>query len=117
MGRETLKIVLSLLGAGALALCVLVGMQAVLLSGHARSSGAELFRFQLSSMFALAVFAGVAIVVYARLSRREPPRRRMPGRPQSRPHPHEGPGESPGEGPGKSPGEGKDKRWETGRNG
>lgn len=85
MGRETLKIVLSLLGAGALAVCVLVGMQAILLSGHARSRGAELFRFQLSSMFALAIFAGAAIVIYARLSRYGPRRRLTSGRPEERP--------------------------------
>ena len=83
MGRETLKIVLSLAGAGALALCVLVLMQAILLSGHPYSRNAELFRFQLSSMFALAIFAGLAIVIYARLSRYRP-RRQTPGRPEDR---------------------------------
>jgi hypothetical protein len=80
MGRETLKIVFSLLGAGMLALCVLLLTQAVLLSGHAHNRGAELFRFQLSSMFALAIFAGAAIVIYARLSRYSPRARRTPGR-------------------------------------
>lgn len=83
MGRETLKIVLSLVGAGALALCVLVLMRAILLSGHPHSRNAELFRFQLSSMFALAIFAGLAIVIYARLSR-DRPRRQTPGRTEDR---------------------------------
>jgi hypothetical protein len=83
MGRETLKIVLSLLGAGAFALCVLVLTQAILLSGHPHSRGAELFRFQLSSMFALAIFAGTAIVIYARLSRYKP--RLTRGEPGERP--------------------------------
>lgn len=85
MGRETLKIVLSLLGAGAFSLCVLVLTQAILLSGHPHSRGAELFRFQLGSMFALAIFAGTAIVIYARLSRYQPRRRLTPGGPGGRP--------------------------------
>ena len=94
MGRETVKIVLSLLGAGAFALCVLVLMQAILLSGHPNSRGAELFRFQLSSMFALAIFAGTAIVIYARLSRYKPRRKLSPKGPgerlQSGAHPKTG---------------------------
>jgi hypothetical protein len=84
MGRETLKIVLSLLGAGIVALCGLVLMQAILLSGHSASRGAELFRFQLSSMFAMAIFAGVAIAIYARLSLHKRERKRTPEEPQGR---------------------------------
>jgi hypothetical protein len=82
MGRETLKIVLSLLGAGAFALSTWVLMQAILLSGHRLDRGALLFRFQLSSMFALAIFAGLAIVIYARLSRYQRARRPGAGRPK-----------------------------------
>jgi hypothetical protein len=70
MQRATLKIVLSLLGAGAVGLCVFVFLEAVLPGAQApAAAGTVLFRFQLSSMIAMAVFAGLAIVIYVRLSR------------------------------------------------
>ena len=50
-------------------LCVFVLLEAVLPGAHAPAVGAVLFRFQLSSMIAMAVFAGLAIVIYVRLSR------------------------------------------------
>ncbi len=69
MGSATLKIVLSLVGAGAVSFCVFVLLEAMLSRAHAASAGAVLFRFQLSSMIAMGVFAGLAIVIYVRLSR------------------------------------------------
>jgi hypothetical protein len=66
MQRATFKIVLSLLGAGVIGLCVFVLLEAVLPGAQAP---AVLFRFQLSSMIGMAVFAGLAIVIYVRLSR------------------------------------------------
>jgi hypothetical protein len=65
MGHATLKIALSLVGAGTVAFCVFVLLEAML-----RSAGSVLFRFQLSSMMAMGVFAGIAILIYVRLSRR-----------------------------------------------
>jgi hypothetical protein len=67
MQRATLKIVLSLVGAGVVGLCVFVLLEGVL--PGAQAPGTVLFRFQLSSMIAMAVFAGLAIVIYVRLSR------------------------------------------------
>jgi hypothetical protein len=69
MQRATLKIVLSLVGAGVVGFAVFVLLEALLPGAHAPAVGAELFRFQLSSMIAMAVFAGLAIVIYVRLSR------------------------------------------------
>jgi hypothetical protein len=69
MGRATLKIVLSLVAAGAVGLVVFVLLEAMLPRAHALP-GTMLFRFQLSSMIAMAVFAGLAIVIYVRLSRK-----------------------------------------------
>ena len=69
MGRSTFKIVLSLAGAGAIGFCVFVLLEAVLPEAHPPDAGTALFRFQLSSMIAMAVFAGLAIVLYIRLSR------------------------------------------------
>jgi hypothetical protein len=69
MQRATLKIVLSLLGAGVVGVCVFVLLEAVLRGAQAPAARAALFRFQLSSMIAMAVFAGLAIVIYVRLSR------------------------------------------------
>jgi hypothetical protein len=71
MGRATLKIVLSLVGAGAVGFAVFVLLEALLPGAHPPSAGAVLFRFQLSSMIGMAVFAGLAIVLYVRLSRRD----------------------------------------------
>jgi hypothetical protein len=68
MQRATLKIVLSLVGAGVGGLCVFVLLEAILPGAHAPAA-TLLFRFQLSSMIAMAVFAGLAIVIYVRLSR------------------------------------------------
>ncbi len=68
MGRATLKIALSLVVAGAVAFCVFVLLEAMLLP----RAGSVLFRFQLSSMVAMGVFAGLAIVIYVRLSRSWP---------------------------------------------
>jgi hypothetical protein len=62
MGSATLKIVLSLLGAGVVSWGVLLLLESML-------PGAPLFRFQLSSTVAMAIFAGAAIVIYVRLSR------------------------------------------------
>jgi hypothetical protein len=69
MGRATLKIVLSLAGAGTIGFCVFVMLEALLPGAHAPKAGAALFRFQVSSMIAMGVFAGIAIVIYVRLSR------------------------------------------------
>jgi hypothetical protein len=71
MGRATLKIVLSLVLAGAVGFGVLVFLEALLPGAYGSARGAALFRFQLSSMIAMAVFAGLAIVIYVRLSRRD----------------------------------------------
>jgi hypothetical protein len=62
MGSANLKIVLSLLGAGVAGWGVLILLEALL-------PLAALLRFQLSAMIAMAVFAGVAVVIYVRLSR------------------------------------------------
>lgn len=70
MGRATLKIVLSLVGASAVGLVVFVLLEAMLSAAHTPIPGKVLFRFQLSSMIAMAVFAGLAIVIYVRLSRK-----------------------------------------------
>jgi Na+/phosphate symporter len=69
MQRATLKIVLSLVGAGVIGFGVFVLLEALLPRAHVPAVGAVLFRFQLSSMIAMAVFAGLAIVIYVRLSR------------------------------------------------
>jgi hypothetical protein len=69
MQRATLKIVLSLAVAGVTGFGVFVLLEALLPGEHATAAGAVLFRFQLSSMIAMAVFAGLAIVIYVRLSR------------------------------------------------
>lgn len=69
MQRATLKIVLSLAGAGVVGFGVFVLLEAVLPGAHGLAAGAVLFRFQLSSMIAMAVFAGLAVVIYVRLSR------------------------------------------------
>ena len=68
---KTWKIVLSLAGAGAAALGVFVLLEALLSAARGSAPGAVLFRFQLSSMIAMAVFAGLAIVIYVRLARRD----------------------------------------------
>jgi len=65
MGHATLKIALSLVGAGTVAFGVFVLLEATL-----RGAGSVLFRFQLSSTVAMGVFAG--IVIYVRLSRNWP---------------------------------------------
>jgi hypothetical protein len=70
MGRATLKIVLSLVGAGAVGLGVFVCLETLLPKAHTPIPGTVLFRFQLSSMIAMAIFAGLAIVIYVRLSRK-----------------------------------------------
>jgi hypothetical protein len=71
MARTTLKIVVSLAGAGAIGFGVFVLLEALLPASHARVADAILFRFQLSSMIGMGVFAGLAIVFYVRLSRKE----------------------------------------------
>jgi hypothetical protein len=70
IGRTTLKIILSLVLAGAVAFAVLVLLEAMLPGTHQPARDAALFRFQLSAMIAMAVFAGLAIVIYLRLSRK-----------------------------------------------
>jgi hypothetical protein len=69
MQQATLKIVLSLVGAGVVGFGVFVLLEALLPGARAPAAGAVLFRFQLSSMIGMAVFAGLAIVIYVRLSR------------------------------------------------
>jgi hypothetical protein len=69
MQRATLKIVLSLLGGGVVGFGVFVLLEALLPGAQPPTAGAVLFRFQLSAMIAMAVFAGLAIVIYVRLSR------------------------------------------------
>ncbi len=69
IGSATLKIVLSLAGAGAISFCVFVLLEALLSRTPAANPGGVLFRFQLSSMVAMGVFAGFAIVIFVRLSR------------------------------------------------
>jgi hypothetical protein len=69
MQRATLKIVLSLVGAGAVGFGAFLVLEAVLPGAYPPAAGAVLFRFQLSSMIAMGVFAGLAIVIYVRLSR------------------------------------------------
>jgi hypothetical protein len=61
MGRATLNIVLSVAGASLVGFGVLVLLE-TLLPGNA------LLRFQLSSMISMGIFAGVAIVIYVRLT-------------------------------------------------
>ena len=56
---------------GAAAFGVFVLLEALLSRAHVSAPSAVLFRFQLSSMIAMAVFAGVAIVIYVRLSRKD----------------------------------------------
>jgi hypothetical protein len=70
MGRASFKIVLSLVGAGAVGFAVFVLLEALLPAAHPASRGAVLFRFQLSATIAMAIFAGLAIVIYVRLARR-----------------------------------------------
>jgi hypothetical protein len=65
MGSPTFKILVSLAGAGAIGCLVFVVLEALV-------SGAALFRFQLSATVAMGVFAGLAIVIYIRLSRNKP---------------------------------------------
>ena len=69
MGSATLKIVLSLVGASAISFCVFVLLEGLLSRTHAVNAGAVLLRFQLSSTAAMGVFAGLAIVIFVRLSR------------------------------------------------
>jgi len=67
--RIGLSLVGGLVGAGAVGFCVFVLLEAMLPGTHAANAGAVLFRFQLSSTVAMGVFAGLAIVIYVRLSR------------------------------------------------
>ena len=69
MGNPTLKILFSLASAGAVGSLVFVLLEALLASRQPATSGAALFRFQLSATVAMGVFAGLAIVIYIRLSR------------------------------------------------
>jgi hypothetical protein len=71
MRQATWKIVISLAGAGAAAFGVFVLLEALLSDARLSAAGSALFRFQLSSMIAMGVFAGVAIVIYVRLARRD----------------------------------------------
>jgi hypothetical protein len=71
MRRATWKIFFSLAAAATIAFAAFVLLEAVQSGAHASTSNAALFRFQVSSMIAMGVFAGVAIVIYVRLSRRE----------------------------------------------
>jgi hypothetical protein len=69
MGNPTLKILVSLAGAGVVSGLIFILLEALLSRTQAATSGAALFRFQISSMVAMGVFAGLAIVIYVRLSR------------------------------------------------
>ena len=69
MGNPTLKILVSLAGAGVVGCLVFILLEAWLAHTQPATSGAALFRFQLSATAAMAVFAGLAIVIYVRLSR------------------------------------------------
>jgi hypothetical protein len=71
MRQATWKIVVSLAGAGVAAFGVFVLLEALLSGAHGLTPGSALFRFQLSSMIAMGIFAGVAIVIYVRLSRKD----------------------------------------------
>jgi hypothetical protein len=71
MRQATWKIVISLAGAGVAAFGVFVLLEALLSGGNGSTPGSALFRFQLSSMIAMGIFAGVAIVIYVRLSRKD----------------------------------------------
>jgi hypothetical protein len=71
MQRATLKIAISLVGAGLVGLAAFVLLEAILPAARAPSAGSVLFRFQLSSMISMGVFAGLAIVIYVRLSRKD----------------------------------------------
>jgi hypothetical protein len=75
MGRETLKIILSVAGAAVVALSAFLLFEA-LLPPRGANGGVLLFRFQMGAMLAMALFAGLAIVIYARLSRRSVSARR-----------------------------------------
>lgn len=85
--NTTLKILVSLAGAGAVGSLVFLVLETWLAYAQPAGSvpahfgarhfggahyGAALFRFQLSASIAMAVFAGVAIVIYIRLSRNKP---------------------------------------------
>ena len=50
---------------------VFVLLEALLSGAHVSTRGSALFRFQLSSTIAMGIFAGVAIVIYVRLSRKD----------------------------------------------
>jgi hypothetical protein len=50
---------------------VFVLLEALLSAVRVSAAGSVLFRFQVSSMIAMGVFAGVAIVIYVRLARRD----------------------------------------------
>ena len=50
---------------------VFVLLEALLSGAHGSTPGSTLYRFQLSSMIAMGIFAGVAIVIYVRLSRKD----------------------------------------------
>jgi hypothetical protein len=71
MRQATWKIVISLAGAGAAAFGVFVLLETLLSGVRISAPGSVLFRFQVSSMIAMGVFAGVAIVIYVRLARRD----------------------------------------------
>jgi hypothetical protein len=72
MGNPTLKILVSLATAGAVSCVAFLLLEALLSRGQAANSSVALFRFQLSSMVAMGIFAGLAIVIYVRLSRGKP---------------------------------------------
>ncbi len=69
MKQASVKILLSLAAAGLAGFLTFVLLEATLAGSRALSGSAALFRFQVSSMIAMSIFAGVAIVMYVRLSR------------------------------------------------
>jgi hypothetical protein len=72
MGRETFKIVVSVTGAAVCALLVFLLLEMILSGNGTRAplpGRVLLFRFQLSAMLAMGLFIGLAITIYARLSR------------------------------------------------
>jgi hypothetical protein len=72
MGNPTLRILVSLAGAGTGGGLVFLLLETWLVRAQPAGSGAALFRFQLSATVGMAVFAGLAIVIYIRLSRSKP---------------------------------------------
>jgi hypothetical protein len=72
MGNQTLKVLISLASSVAVGCLAFLALETLLARLLPPGSGAALFRFQLSSSLAMGVVAGLAIVIYVRLSRSKP---------------------------------------------